>query len=250
LSAEEVQAVRAMVIGEDRRLIVLAKPAGLSSQGGRGQANTLDELLYALARHGERPRLVHRLDRDTSGVILAARTKAAAAFLGKAIMARRVEKTYLALVGGGAPEPAAGDIDLPLRREEVGREATMRPCDSGHADAETAQTAYRTLASASDAALVELSPRTGRMHQLRAHMAAIGRPILGDVRYGGALAIRGGPVPRLMLHAQRYGFPHPEGGEAWASAAVAQDMRALAARLDLPLPPSVSGLFRAAEARV
>jgi tRNA pseudouridine32 synthase/23S rRNA pseudouridine746 synthase len=234
LSADETALVRSLVIFEDAQLLALSKPAGLSSQGGRGQVHTLDELLWAFARPGgARPRLIHRLDRDTSGVILAAKTKPAAGFLGKALMGRRVGKTYLAIVAPGAPEPAAGAIELPLRRQEVGREAWMRVCDASHPDAEPALTRYRTLAATDEAALVELNPRTGRMHQLRVHLAALGRPIAGDVRYGGALALGGRPVPRLMLHAAALEFPHPDGGRRRIEAPPPQDFQSLlaAARL-------------------
>src|SRR5579872_3656617 len=136
LSTAEVAAVRAMVIHEDEHVLAFAKPAGLSSQGGRGQVHTLDELLFAFAKpNGNRPRLVHRLDRDTSGLILTAKTKPAAAFLGKALMGRRVEKSYLAIVAPGAPEPREGVIEAPLRRVEEGREAFMRVCEPDHPDA-------------------------------------------------------------------------------------------------------------------
>lgn len=246
LSPAEIALVRSLVIGEDAKLLVLNKPAGLSSQGGRGQANTLDELLHALERHGERPRLVHRLDRDTSGVILAARTRAAAGFLGKAIQARRVAKTYLALVGPATPAaPTQGVIDTPLRREEIGRDATMRPCAPDHRDAEAALTRYRTLSSSPVAALLELTPVTGRMHQLRAHLACIDRPILGDTRYGGLLAGGGHAVPRVMLHALSFGFPHPQGGEAIARAAPPADFASLSAALGLAVPAVETGLFSA-----
>src|SRR5271168_2375127 len=124
LSPDEIEFVRSLIIYEDADILALNKPAGLSSQGGRGQVHTLDELLWAFVKSsGNRPRLVHRLDRDTSGVILTARTKPAAAFLGKALMGRRVRKTYLAIVTPGAPEPASGVIETPLRRDEEGREA-------------------------------------------------------------------------------------------------------------------------------
>jgi tRNA pseudouridine32 synthase/23S rRNA pseudouridine746 synthase len=213
LSDEEVALVRSMVIYEDASILALNKPAGLSSQGGRGQVHTLDELLWAFARsNGKRPELVHRLDRDTSGVIVAAKTKPAAGSLGKAIMARRVTKTYRAIVAPGAPEPPEGVIEAFLRREERGREAYMRTCASNHPDAESARTVYRTVAQSSAAALLELQPHTGRMHQLRVHLASIGRPIAGDARYGGALMLAGEEVPRLMLHALALEFPHPEGG--------------------------------------
>ena len=213
LSSEEIALVRSLVIHEDAQILALNKPAGLSSQGGRAQVNTLDELLWAFARLGHaRPRLIHRLDRDTSGVILTAKTKPAAGFLGKAVMGRRFKKTYLAIVAPGAPEPPGGAIEKPLRREMIGREAYMRVCDADHPDAEPALSRYRTLKTGEGAALVELSPETGRMHQLRVHLASLGRPICGDVRYGGALTLAGRPVPRLMLHAAALEFPHPEGG--------------------------------------
>nr|MEA2798807.1 rRNA pseudouridine synthase [Phenylobacterium sp.] len=122
LKPDEVAFVRGLVIYEDPDILALNKPAGLSSQGGRGQVHTLDELLWAFAKPGKaRPRLIHRLDRDTSGVILTARTKPAAGFLGKAMMGRRFAKTYRAIVTPGAPEPKAGAIDQALRREEQGR---------------------------------------------------------------------------------------------------------------------------------
>jgi 23S rRNA pseudouridine955/2504/2580 synthase len=199
LTVEHAAYIRSLVIYEDPFILALNKPSGLSSQGGRGQHKTLDDLLVAFARsNGKRPDLIHRLDRDTSGVILAAKTKPAASFLGKAMMGRKFKKTYLALIAA-APEPKDGIIDVPLRRDE-------------HPDAEAANSRYRTLAVGNGAALVELRPQTGRMHQLRVHLAHIGRPILGDVRYGGALTANGAPVPRLMLHARTLEFPHPDGG--------------------------------------
>ena len=234
LTPEEVAFVRAMVIFEDDHVIALNKPAGLSSQGGRIATHTLDELMWAFAKSsGNRPRLVHRLDRDTSGVLLTARTKPAAGFLGKALMAKRFRKTYLAIVGPGAPAPKGGVIDAPLRREMLGREAYMRVCAADHPDAETAVTRYRTLAASADAALVELSPETGRMHQLRVHLASIGRPIAGDVRYGGALTLGGHVAPRLMLHAAALSFPHPDGGTRRVEAPPPEDFMALAKSLEL-----------------
>jgi tRNA pseudouridine32 synthase/23S rRNA pseudouridine746 synthase len=222
------------VIYEDPDILALNKPAGLSSQGGRGQVNTLDEMLWAFAKPGKaRPRLIHRLDRDTSGVILTAKTKPAAGFLGKAMMARKFSKTYRAIVTPSAPEPRQGTIDVPLRRDEIGREAYMRTCAPDHADAETARTRYRTLAEAPGAALMELDPETGRMHQLRVHLASLGRPIAGDVRYGGALVIGGHPAPRLMLHAVSLVFPHPSGGLKRLEAPIPDDMAKLLAALKL-----------------
>ena len=234
LTPEEIAFVRSLVIYEDEMLLAVNKPPGLSSQGGRGQVHTLDELLSAFAKaSGNRPRLIHRLDRDTSGVILTARTNPAAGFLGKAMMARRFAKTYLALIAPSAPSPASGVIDLPLRREEIGRDAYMRVCAPDHPDAETAMTRYRTLAEGEGATLLELRPETGRMHQIRVHLAHIGRPILGDARYGGALVLAGEPVPRLMLHARALEFPHPDGGRKRIEAPVPQDLREVAARVGI-----------------
>ncbi len=227
-------AVRSWVLHEDEAVIAFNKPAGLSSQGGRIQAHTLDDLLWAFMRsNGKRPELVHRLDRDTSGVILAAKTKPAAGFLGKALQARRVRKTYLALVGGGAPEPRQGDIRAALRREEIGREAYMRVCTDEHPDAQASHSRYRTLAFNEEAALVELEPLTGRMHQLRVHLASIGRPILGDVRYGGALTASGRGVPRLMLHAAAITFPQAAGGTRTVEAPAPEDFVGVQAALAL-----------------
>jgi tRNA pseudouridine32 synthase/23S rRNA pseudouridine746 synthase len=234
LTSEEIAFVRGLVIAQDPHIIALNKPAGLSSQGGRINAHTLDELLWAFATAGgNRPRLVHRLDRDTSGVILTAHTKPAAGFLGKAMIAKRFRKTYLAIVAPGAPSPKGGVVDAPLRRENIGREAYMRVTGPDHPDAESAKTRYRTLAGTPEAALMELSPETGRMHQLRVHMASLGRPIVGDARYGGALTVGGRPVPRLMLHAARLSFPHPDGETVTVEAPMPADMAALAAALGL-----------------
>jgi RluA family pseudouridine synthase len=237
LSAEEIAWVRSMVIYEDADLLALNKPSGLSSQGGRGQVHTLDELLFAFAKPGKaRPRLIHRLDRDTSGVILTAKTKPAASALGKAMMARRFGKTYLAVVAPGPPEPPVGLIDKPMRREEVGREAYMRICAPDAEGAESAQSHYRTVSVGAGAALLELSPRTGRMHQLRVHLASIGRPIAGDVRYGGALSLGGQACARLMLHAAALDVPLAGGARLRITAPPPTDMSAFCAGLGLVVP--------------
>ena len=236
LTEDESAYARSLVLAEDGSILVLNKPAGLSSQGGRGQHRTLDDLLHAWAKsNGKRPQLVHRLDRDTSGVILAGKTQPATSALGKALMAKRFSKTYLAIVGGGAPEPRSGVIDGALKREEIGREAYTRVVAQG---GEVALTRYRTLAATETAALVEARPETGRMHQIRVHMAHIGRPLAGDARYGGPLALGGFAAPRLMLHASALEFPHPEGGRRRVDAPPPEDFRSLAASLGLELPPA------------
>lgn len=246
LSPEQTTRVKSLVLYQDDHVLALNKPPGLSSQGGRGQAVTLDEMLWAFARPGKaRPRLIHRLDRDTSGVILAARTQPTASFLGKAMMARRIIKAYLALVTPGAPEPGSGRIEASLKRVETGREARMQVCEPEHPNAEPAETRYRTLSSNDNAALLEVSPRTGRMHQIRVHLASIQRPIAGDAWYGGALVVGGQPAPRLMLHAAALTFPHPEGGRMTLHAPLPEDFRTLLDGLGLAIPQPGAAVERA-----
>jgi tRNA pseudouridine32 synthase/23S rRNA pseudouridine746 synthase len=226
---------RSFLIHEDAHMLVFNKPAGLAVQGGSGVQQSLEDLLAAFAKsNGKRPRLVHRLDRETSGVIVAARTKPAAAFLSEAFAGRDVQKTYLAVVCGGAPEPRRGEINLALRK------TNQRGLDIMVIDAsgQSALTRYRTLAATPAAALLELSPETGRMHQLRAHLAAIGRPIAGDGKYGGLFSLGGVAVPSLMLHAAMLDIPHPDAGRARFEAppppAFEETCRSLG--LEAPLP--------------
>jgi 23S rRNA pseudouridine955/2504/2580 synthase len=198
-----------MLIYEDAHMLVFNKPAGLPVQGGSGVTQSLEHLLAAFAKsNGKRPRLVHRLDRDTSGVIVAARTKPAAAFLSQAFATRDVMKTYRAIVCGGAPEPHEGVIDLALKKSSRAGLDIMEIAKDG----QSARTCYRTLAAAEDAALLELAPETGRMHQIRAHLAAIGRPIAGDGKYGGLFRLGAIDIPGLMLHAAALDLPHADGG--------------------------------------
>ncbi len=207
LSAADAAYARSLVIHEDAHLIGFNKPSGLTVQGGSGVTRSLEDLLAAFAKsNGKRPRLVHRLDRETSGVIIAARTKPAAAFFSEAFAGRTTRKTYLALVCGGAPEAPAGEIALALKKSSRRGLDIMEPA----ADGQSALTRYTTLAATPTAALVELQPETGRMHQLRAHLAAIGRPIAGDGKYGGLFRIRAVETPSLMLHAAALSVPHPE----------------------------------------
>ncbi len=209
LSVEDAAFIRAMLIHEDAHVLAFNKPAGLAVQGGSGVARSLEDLLAAFAKsNGKRPRLVHRLDRDTSGVIIAARTKPAAAFLSEAFAGRDAKKTYLAIVCGGAPEPAAGEIALALKKASRRGLDVMEIAPHG----QSALTRYATRAATPEAALVELHPETGRMHQLRAHLAAIGRPIAGDGKYGGLFRLGPAEIPGLMLHAAALDLPHPAGG--------------------------------------
>jgi tRNA pseudouridine32 synthase/23S rRNA pseudouridine746 synthase len=205
-----LERARRLLISEDAHLFAFNKPAGLAVQGGSGVEESLEDLLAALAKPRRKPpRLVHRLDRETSGLILAARTQPAAAFLSQAFAERRVEKVYLAIVCGGTPSPESGEISLKLRKTKRGGIDLMEI--SSAAGAQDALTRYRTRAATPHAALLELRPETGRMHQLRVHLAAIGRPIAGDGKYGGLFSIDGVAIPGLMLHAETLRFPHPDG---------------------------------------
>jgi RluA family pseudouridine synthase len=226
LSAQEAEYARSLVVAEDPHLIAFNKPAGLAVQGGSGIKRSLEDLLEAFAKsNGKKPRLVHRLDRETSGVIIAARTKPAAAFFSEAFAGRDAQKTYLAIVCGGAPDPAAGEIALALKK------ASRRGLDIMEVapDGQAALTRYKTLSAAAGAALVELSPETGRMHQLRAHLAAIGRPIAGDGKYGGLFRLGAVEAPSLLLHAAALEIPHPDGGRR---------------RFEAPPPPVFLGALR------
>jgi 23S rRNA pseudouridine955/2504/2580 synthase len=206
-----------VVLYRDERVIALNKPAGVPVQGGPGITRHLDAWLDALRFGGERPRLVHRLDRDTSGVLLLARTPGMAAKLAAAFRGRDVEKRYWAVVAR-RPIPPEGVIDLPLKRVGGPRGERTAPADRTDRDAARAITEYRTLDHAGKLAWLELSPLTGRTHQLRVHCVAIGAPILGDVKYaepdqnGAFGAIVSGLSSALHLHARALRLPHPDGG--------------------------------------
>jgi len=235
LPPETVEWARSMIVYEDDLVMGFNKPAGLSSQGGRGGGHNLDDMMWGFARsNGKRPNLIHRLDRDTSGILLVAKTQPATSFLGKALARRAFAKTYLCIVTSGDALPDKGTVDVPLRREEIGREAWSRVCAPDHPDAQASVTEFEVLARSADAALVKCSPLTGRMHQIRVHLAHMGAPIAGDVRYGGALTVAGQAVPRLMLHALSLTFPHPAGGEKTLTAPLPEDFATVCLTARLP----------------
>lgn len=220
---ETVRELARRILYRDASVLVLDKPAGLPVQGGPGIARHLDGMLDALADGAaERPRLVHRLDRDTAGVLVLARSAAAAAKLAASFRGREVFKTYWAIVVG-RPLPPAGRIDVPLIRTQGTRFGRTAPATDG-AGAVTV-TSYRTLDHAGKRfAWLELTPRTGRTHQLRVHCASLGTPILGDATYGGELASPEGFPATLHLFARALSFPHPEGGRLTVEAALPPHM--------------------------
>ena len=202
--------LRDLILHRDEHAIVLDKPAGLAVQGGSNTTRHVDGLLDGL-RFGsdERPRLVHRLDKDTSGVLLIARTAVAAAFFTRAFRDKTTRKTYWAIVAG-CPRLRQGKIDLALAKGAGGGRERVRADDDG----KDAVTYYTVIDNAGDrASWLALLPLTGRTHQLRAHCAAIGTPILGDGKYGGAAAhtLGGAAAHRLHLHARTLEIPHPAG---------------------------------------
>ncbi len=201
-----VEELRAALLYEDDWVLALNKPAGLAVQGGSGQRQSIDRLAAGLVPKGEAPpRLVHRLDRDTSGVLLLAKRADAARRLAEAFKGRQARKLYWALVQG-VPKRRAGRIDRAL----VKRGAEGRQRMEGDPEGLQAETLYATAAIAQrKASLLLLAPLTGRTHQLRAHLAAIGHPILGDVKYGARKDLAGGQGA-LMLHAAELALPHPE----------------------------------------
>jgi 23S rRNA pseudouridine955/2504/2580 synthase len=248
--AEAARALRDAVLYRDDHMIVLNKPAGLAVQGGTGQRATgqrthLGALASAL-RFGrpDDPRLVHRLDKDTSGLLVLARTPAAATRLGALFRSREVDKIYVAAVAG-KPEPPAGTIRFGLvKAGGTGDERmrTVHPDEVAATEgARRAVTDYRVVEQAgSRLAAVALRPVTGRTHQLRAHMAALGCPIAGDGKYGGrgqenlgegwGAGLGGALSRKLHLHAARLAFPHPATGRAMSFAA--------------PLPPHMARTWK------
>jgi 23S rRNA pseudouridine955/2504/2580 synthase len=223
---QDEAALRDAVIHRDDQAIVINKPPGLAVQGGSNMTRHVDGLLDGL-RFGsdERPRLVHRLDKDTSGVLLIARTAAAAAFFTRAFRDKTTRKIYWAIVAG-RPEPRRGRIDLALAKGPGAGGERVRADDEG----KDAVTYYTVVDSAGDrASWLALLPLTGRTHQLRAHCAAIGTPILGDGKYGGAAAHLSGveAAHRLHLHARSLAIPHPAGGTLHVTAPLPPHMQLL-----------------------
>jgi 23S rRNA pseudouridine955/2504/2580 synthase len=218
---KSLDAVKAMTLYEDADVMVLNKPAGLAVQGGSGMTRHVDQMLEAMRdAKGQKPRLVHRLDRETSGCLLIAKTRFAASALTGAFRHRSARKIYWALVAG-VPKPKQGRISTYLAKEENEEESIMRIAAHGDEGASHAVTYYAVVeTSAQKLAWVSLKPVTGRTHQLRAHMAHIDHAIIGDPKYFNKenWQLPGGIQNRLHLLARRIVIPHPRGGVIDATA--------------------------------
>ena len=213
LTRAEIEQAEAMLIRQTRSSLVINKPPGLATQGGTNTFNHVDGLLDAYIGEGDeqRPKLVHRLDKDTSGVLLVARTAGSAAFFSKRFSGRSAKKIYWALVVG-VPDVKEGVIEAPLAKQPGSGGEKMHVDHEGGAPAKTK---YRVVDSAGKkTAWLELQPLTGRTHQLRVHCAAMGHPIVGDGKYGGKESFLTGSVSRKMhLHARRLIIDSPDGGK-------------------------------------
>ena len=215
--------IRSITLYEDDDVLVLNKPMGLVVQGGSGTTRHLDGMLGALrGSHpdAQRPRLVHRLDKDTAGCLLVAKTRFAAAALAKTFRTRSARKIYWALVAG-VPKPKQGRISTFLAKQEIEEDSYMRIAKHGEKDAVHAVTYYAVVETAAQKlAWISLKPVTGRTHQLRAHMAHVGNPIIGDPKYFNIenWELPGGMQDKLHLLARRISVPHPRGGTIDVSA--------------------------------
>jgi len=229
IGAAEAEALRALVLYIDEWVIAIDKPAGLAVQGGTGQRRHLDAMLEALCFGAEEPpRLVHRLDKDTSGVLLLARDARTARHLAEVFRSQQARKLYWAAVAG-VPAKARGRIDLSLAKKARRSGERMVEAPAG----KEALTLYQIAARRGrEAAWLVLRPLTGRTHQLRVHCAALGHPVLGDGKYGGRRAFleardgRPATAKQLQLHAREIAFPHPADGTTL--------------RITAPLPPHMA----------
>jgi 23S rRNA pseudouridine955/2504/2580 synthase len=218
--AEDSQLLQDLILYMDKSVIVLNKPAGLATQGGSGLTRHIDGMLDQLAfEKNQRPRLVHRLDRDTSGVLVIARTVPAAAALARSLAQRDASKIYWALTRG-VPQQKRGTIKAALAKEGARGAERMEIVERESDDAKHAITDYAVVDRAGEEfAWVAAKPVTGRTHQIRVHLASLGTPIVGDFKYGAQDARgKGGIADRLHLHARSIDIARPDGGRLHVTA--------------------------------
>lgn len=210
----DAAALKELILFEDDALIALNKPFGLAVQGGANMKRHIDAMLASLEKDGEKPRLVHRLDKDTGGLLLVAKTRRSAQALSDAFKNHKVHKTYWALTAG-VPRPRQGTINLAIAKRmvrlQVGDQERVAPAEGE--GAKKAITDYQVIEDAGRVAFVAMRPVTGRTHQLRVHAAAIECPIVGDGKYGGQAARVEGVSGKLHLFCREMTFPHPKSGK-------------------------------------
>ena len=225
--SKDARMLRDMTLHEDDAVLVLNKPRGLAVQGGSGVRVHVDGLLEALRdRKGQKPRLVHRLDRDTSGALVVAKTRGAASALAKSFRSRRTRKIYWALVRG-VPKPRQGRISTYIARDPADSER-MHVAQHGDRGADHAESLYNVVDQAGSlVSWLSMSPLTGRTHQLRVHAECICHPIVGDPKYFDVLnwELPGGIQNKLHLLARRIVIPHPNGGVVDVTAPLPDHMR-------------------------
>ncbi len=249
ISSRDAAFAKSMVLWEDDEVLVLNKPAGLAVQGGTKTTHHIDRLLSAWGEGVDRPRLTHRLDRDTSGVLILGKTPDAAGRISGGFARRKAQKTYWALVEGN-PKPAEGVIDLPLAKVGVDDRERMVPVDSKDANGKPAVTEFVTISRAGPRATwLALRPQTGRTHQLRAHLLAIGHPILGDPKYNTPASMAVSAALKLQLHARRLIIPHPSGGLIDVEAPISPEMKAGFARFGFELAEAAADPFTGSRRR-
>ncbi|WP_439620040.1 RluA family pseudouridine synthase [Hyphomonas sp.] len=225
VSPEDRQFIRSLIVYEDDDLIAFNKPSGLPVQDGRGITRSLDSLLDAFARsNGKRPRLVHRLDAGTSGIVIVAKTQPAAACLSAEFSERRTRKTYLAIVGGNLPSENSGMFDAPLIKVQEAGRVRMIAARGDRKGALASRTGWDLLERCEGYGMMRLFPETGRMHQIRIHLANAGCPIFGDAIYGNGRQ----DGPRLMLHAVSLEIRKPSGGVLAVKADIPADFTGIA----------------------
>jgi 23S rRNA pseudouridine955/2504/2580 synthase len=226
LSKRDIAFAKSLVLYEDEEVLALNKPAGLAVQGGTKTTHHIDKLLSAWGEGVNRPKLVHRLDRDTSGVLLLGKTPAAAARLSGSFAKRKAQKTYWAIVQGN-PHPVEGVIELHLAKRGVGDRELVVPALPKDPDAQPAETEFVSISRAGPRVTwMALRPHTGRTHQLRAHMKAIGHPILGDPKYSDEKSAPLSEGLKLQLHARSVMIPHPSVGMLFIEAPISPELKA------------------------
>ena len=226
ISAKDRDFLKGLILHRDDRILVINKPNGLAVQGGTGQTRHLDDMLDGLKfKAASRPRLVHRLDKDTSGVLILARDRLAAAHMQNELKGRKTHKVYWALMSG-VPRPLDGEVENRIEKSGPKGAEMMNEAEDKKDGGVRAITRYQVIDQAGEQfAWTAMQPITGRTHQLRVHASLMECPIVGDGKYGGRKAHPGGEIsPKLHLHAHSISFNHPDGHRVWVEAPLPEHM--------------------------